>query len=204
MLYEYIEFLEKKKKSKATYINMRYKWKNLDNWIPQFLCVRFENGKKFLREFYNTELGVCFKILQRKGCHDCPFREKRHIADFTIGDYHGADEKSKVFNHLGTSVVVLNSNKSKELWDSFDKSLTVESSITKEDVYRNNRVGKNVNCEVLRWKISQVNSVSAIRQMLSVKEKIKMEMPVMFLRKIAMWWRKRKNGCSVARWNRNN
>lgn len=186
ILREYVSYLENKYKSNMVYINMRYKWKRLDNWIPQFLKIKFDNGKTFLKEFYNTELGMGFRIIQRKGCEDCPFKENMHYSDFTIGDRHGINKGNKIFNHLGTSVIVINTPTGKNLWNLFDKSSLKYSYITKDDVYRNNRSKADSRNTKLRADIEKYNSIKAIRMGLSIKEKIKLSLPVRIQRIITM------------------
>lgn len=186
VLREYVSHLENKYKSNAVYINMRYKWETLDNWIPQFLKIKFRNGKTFLKEFYSTELGIAFRIIQRKGCADCPFKEKKHYSDFTIGDRHGINKNNKIYNHLGTSVIVINTSTGKKLWDSFDKSSLKYSFIMKDDVYRNNRSTTDIREMNLRKDIENNNFMKAIRRNLSIKEKIKISLPVRIQRIITM------------------
>lgn len=204
LLKEYIEYLEKKYKSEVNFLNMRYKWPNLDNWIPQFLMVQFKNGKRRLREFYNTELGIGFQILQRESCHDCPYRENRHYSDFTIGDLHGADEKSLIFNRLGVSVIIINNAKGKELWSSFDKSKIKFLELDKELVYSKNRNQIDSRMEKLKRQLESKDAVTAIRNSIGMKEKIKMLMPTMVLRKITSWRRNYKNESVINRRNRCN
>lgn len=192
MLKEYIEYLEKKLQSNVIDINMRYKWRELDNWIPQFVRIGFKNGKQFLHEFYNTELGLCFQILQRTSCSSCPYREKKHNADFTLGDLHGANRDDLVYNNLGTSVVILNTDKAISLWSMWNKDHVRYRSIQKEDVYRNNRNDIDERSELLRFNLEKFNAVDAIRRTIGLKEKIKMKMPIKLLRKISSWRREYK------------
>lgn len=192
MLSDYITYVETKVHSKAIYLNMRHKWENLDNWIPQFICIRFKNGKRLLKEFYNTELGLCFQILQRRSCQYCLFREKKHASDFTIGDLHGVTKKSKVFNHLGTSAIILNSEKSKVLWKAFDKTSLKVEPLLKEDIYGKNRNQVDPRMNKLSENLALHDGVTAVRKTVGFKEKIKMHMPVMLLRRITSWRRERR------------
>lgn len=191
MLQDYVSYLEKKMKSPITDLNMRYKWKKLDNWIPQFLYVKFKNGKERRKEFYNTELGICFQLLQRRSCQSCPFREKQHFADFTVGDFHGVENKDYIFNKLGTSVVILNTEKAIRLWGEFNKESLKLRKISKEDVYGKNR-NSYLGGEQLYNNLNAYDGVTAVRKSIGIKEKIKMHMPVMLLRKITSWRRKYK------------
>lgn len=192
MLMEYIGYLNDKMHSDAVNINMRFKWPGMDNWIPQFVRVQFKNGRKFFHEFYNTELGICFQIMQRKSCSDCPYREKLHPADFTMGDLHEDNRNDPVFNHMGTSIVILNTFKSNNLWSEWDKTDIKYREITKEEVYGHNRNPVDPRNQSLRNNLKKYNCVMAVRNTIGFKEKIKMAMPVMPLRKITAWRREHK------------
>lgn len=191
ILTDYVRYIKSKFDAEIIYLNMRYKWRELDNWIPQFVCFKFDNGKNYLREFYNTELGIGFQILQRKSCKECPFCEKKHYADFTIGDFHGISDKWKCFNRLGTSVMILNSSFAKKFWEQIDKSEINWEIITKKDVYENNRNPVDSRRKLLVKNLNKYNdAVIAIRKSINMKQKIKMVMPVKLLRKVTTW---RKN-----------
>lgn len=192
ILKQYIEFINKKFDSETISINMRYKWKEVDCWIPQFLKICFKNGKNFFHEFYNTELGLGFQILQRKSCHSCPYREMKHYADFTLGDLHGWDSNDYIYNKLGASVLIINTKKGKQLWKSWNKKNLNYHSIGKEEIYRKNRNLKDQRSEPLRELLKDYDAVEAVREVIGLKEKIKMKMPVMILRKITSYRREHK------------
>ena len=191
ILREFVEYWETKYKSKAIYLNMRHKWTGVDKWIPQFLMVKFENGRRLFKEFYNTELGIGFQILQRDSCHSCPFREKRHYADFTIGDLHDVDKKSEIYNYLGISAIVINTDKGL-LWKSFNKKNLRIKELDKEAVYSKNRNSIDLRNEMLKKQLMNHNSIEAVRNSIDLKTKIKMKMPVMPLRKITAWRREHR------------
>lgn len=192
ILRDFVEYWETKYNSKAVYINMRYKWPAVDNWIPQFLMIKFENGRKLFKEFYNTELGIGFQILQRGSCHNCPFRENKHYSDFTIGDLHDADKNSEIYNHLGVSAVIINTDKGQLLWESFHKKILRLKVLDKETIYSKNRNPIDPRSEILKKQLINNSSVEAVRKSIGLKTKIKMIMPVMLLRKVTTWRREHK------------
>lgn len=192
ILSDYIEYIEDKYNSKVEYLNMRYKWPELDNWIPQFLKIKLKNGKSLLKEFYNTELGIGFQILQRDSCKDCPFREGKHYSDFTIGDLHGVNKESELYNHLGVSVVITNTIRSQRLWESYDKTEIIMKSLDKETIYSNNRNMIDSRSEILKKYLACSDSVTAVQKCIGIKEKIKMFLPVKLVRKITMYRREHK------------
>lgn len=192
ILKDYINFYARKMRSDVVYMNMRYKWSKLDSWIPQFIMMKFENGRKLFKEFYNTELGMGFQILQRDSCHSCPYREQKHLADFTIGDLHGANKEDKIYNPLGVSAIIINSEKGNQLWKDFDMSKLKLKQIIKEDIYGKNRNSIDSRSELMKFNLEHYDSVIAVRKTIGIKEKIKMRMPVMLLRKITSWRRECK------------
>lgn len=192
ILREYVEYINNKFGSEAISINMRYKWKTLDCWIPQFLKIEFRNSRSFFHEFYNTELGLGFQILQRQSCPTCPYREMKHYADFTLGDLHGWDQSDSIYNRLGSSVLIVNTVKGKLLWDSWGKENINYRSINKERVYSKNRNPVDKRSSKLRYLLEKYNAVDSVNRTIGIKEKIKMKMPVMLLRKMTVWWREHK------------
>lgn len=108
---QYVKRIEKKKHSRIKTLNMRYV--NSKEWIPQWINIHFENGAKILKPFYETDLGRCVHIMQRKSCYSCHFTDSNHVADVTLGDYHGATEEDMSYNSKGTSIVIANTTKGK-------------------------------------------------------------------------------------------
>lgn len=185
----YTDYLEKKYKNRVIDMNMRYKWKNLDVWIPQFIRIEFRNGKQVVKEFYNTFLGHGFRILQRQACYNCKFRENNYKSDITIGDYHGASKKEISYNHLGTSVVIVNSEKGQKYLDLMRDRIVLEQ-ISKEEMFHDNRNTIDKKRNTLSEAMKENPVIDAIRMQLSLKDKIKMVMPVGILRKSTTLYRK--------------
>lgn len=111
---EYMSYLEKKYRSSITSVSLREV--GGDSWIPQWMKVRFANGKIFFRPFYDTELGESLHTMQRLSCYKCKFAGDSHRANITIGDFHGADINGDYYNSKGTSIIVTNDLKGFELF----------------------------------------------------------------------------------------
>lgn len=189
---KYIEEIEHKKKSKVTYVNMRYKWKKLDSWIPQFIMVKFSNGKSMLKEFYNTEIGHAFRILQRPSCYQCIYTGTSKVSDITLGDYHGIKKNDAFYNKIGTSVVMINSLKGsdmiKSLIDAHEVELyeqSIESVCNANPMFvktgqvndKRSELAENI----------QSNSIKkSVASVISIKDKAKMIIPWRIQRKIIM------------------
>lgn len=125
-LRDYMSRLEKKYKSKIVSVSLREVGGS--SWIPQWMRIRFENGKEFFRPFYDTELGESLHTMQRLSCYKCKFAGDGHKADITIGDFHGADSKETYYNPRGTSIVVANNKKGLEFFQKAvgNKAILVE------------------------------------------------------------------------------
>lgn len=105
---QFMDRLEKKYKSSIKFVSLREV--GGDCWIPQWIRVKFENGREFFKPFYNTELGESLHTMQRKSCYRCEYTLDGHVSDATIGDFHGADGCKPYYNKYGVSIVVSNSS----------------------------------------------------------------------------------------------
>lgn len=107
---EYLDYLEKKYKSKVKKVDFRPK---THGWRRYAVLVEFENGKK-----YNT-LGVEDPFLRsflygkytvRDYCLECKFSDE-HQSDITIADFWLFEKLSDLKNEDGISLVVCNTEK---------------------------------------------------------------------------------------------
>lgn len=122
----FVEELERVNNSRITKLSLRSKINY--NWFPFTLRADFANGKMMEKEFFGTELGYAFSMMQRPSCYLCRFKEKRRVADFSLGDFYGADKKKAYYNTIGTSVITVNTKKAK------DYLLDVSSAMVLEEV----------------------------------------------------------------------
>ena len=86
---EYVEWLEKRYRSRIKAFSVRYKEKG---WTPPYLRAEFENGQVFMKPFYETEYGMAFAVMARESCYRCPFKGENRRGDIMIGDFWGASE----------------------------------------------------------------------------------------------------------------
>lgn len=175
---EYIDFLNKKYRSNVSYLNMRYKWNNIDIWIPQFIMVKFSNGRERLREFYNTYIGHAFRIVQRPSCYNCKYIGFNKKSDITLGDYHGIKNSETFFNNKGTSLIVLNSLKGEHFFDSVKQKLFLVN-VSKEKICNDNpkineKNVKNKEREHFIEVFKKEGIKKAVLKTISMKEKCKL------------------------------
>jgi acetyltransferase-like isoleucine patch superfamily enzyme/coenzyme F420-reducing hydrogenase beta subunit len=116
----YLKWQEEKHGSKIIY----YKAKNKElGWRQLTTKIVFENGdveydKKDTNYFTHGFIGT--HAYARPSCYDCKFKGFPRIADITIGDFWGADKYvgRNLDNDLGTSVILINSQKGKIFYES--------------------------------------------------------------------------------------
>lgn len=96
-----------------------------NSWQDFELKIQYENnvyrntqGKDtYLRAFLND---ICL----RDSCYQCNFKKKNRLSDFTLADFWGIDNIDKSMNDdKGISLVVVNSNKGKELFEKLKENL---------------------------------------------------------------------------------
>lgn len=114
---KYIKELENKENSKIVNINFRNKvkgWKNYE------VTVYFENGTILSEDASKNSfmLGFIHNLYLRPSCLTCKFKKMNSGSDILLGDFWGVDELGFPWNdNKGSSVVVLNTEKAKTIFD---------------------------------------------------------------------------------------
>ncbi len=114
---EFIEKIENKYKSKVVEFSVRYK---NPYWTPLYLFAKFENGKKHIQLFNDTDYGIAFSQMPGINCYNCVNKGENYKSDITIGDYWGSKEGDVGFNKYGSSVAFTHTEKG----DGFINSLS--------------------------------------------------------------------------------
>lgn len=109
---EYVTNIERQYGSKVTTFNIRYKE---EGWTPPYIYAEFENGKKHICPFYESDYAFAFFNYKRKMCYDCQF--KNHLGDLLLGDFWGCRPGMKEYNKNGVSLICVQSEKGKKLLD---------------------------------------------------------------------------------------
>lgn len=136
---KFYEDLEKKANSKLVYIKAKNKelgWRNL---TTKYI---FDNKKViYLKKDENTFTKGYLQtnVFCRPSCYDCQFKGFPRIADITIADFWGAEENvsKDLDNDLGTSLVLVNSEKGRVCFDKIANRILSES-ITLNDALKGN------------------------------------------------------------------
>ena len=123
----YLDMLAKKYKSRVKRVwfkNKTYGWNRFSTRID------FENGEQYLQD-RNSDLFMRGYIEQnlymRSCCFDCHYKKFPRVADITLGDFWGvADYKPSLDQDLGTSLIMLNSAKSEQLFENIKDNIYSE------------------------------------------------------------------------------
>ena len=136
---KYIEWLESKYKSKAKKIKAKDK---TTGWHRFSMRVDFENGKSYVADRYNDPFFVGYlqtELFTMEACFNCQFRGFPRPADITLADFWGIENVDKTMDQdLGTSLIIINSQKGKEYYESLGDAI-VSKEFTLKDAEPGNR-----------------------------------------------------------------
>lgn len=113
-----IEDLESKMGSRISDVHYKHKRKG---WNKFGTLFRFENGKEYYVNRYDDPYEIMFQIDDyntRPSCYECKYRTEIRKADITVGDFWGIKRVDAESLRDGISVVLINSAKGEELFDS--------------------------------------------------------------------------------------
>lgn len=127
---EYVAMIEKKKQKKI----LDFKFREKDNgWtVPMRKIIYSDNTfhSDLLNNdaFNNLFLGT--DCILRPSCYYCRYAGRERVADISIGDFWGVDiELPEMFNkNRGCSLVLLNTEKGKKIFDKAKSFLTVKQT----------------------------------------------------------------------------
>ena len=125
---QYVEGLEKKYHSRLKSFTVRHKEKG---WVPPYIKAEFEDGREFLKPFYDSDYGIAFSVYTREQCYKCKFKGTGHQSDITLGDFWGVYSEMAGWNKNGVSIFLVRSEKGEELLKRID---TNEFSLRPENV----------------------------------------------------------------------
>lgn len=106
---KYIEYLEKKYKSRIIFLRSKDK---RNGWRKFGQSARFENGKEYFAPMSKDLRTVAYhygNLMMRESCHSCNFKHiPRDGADITLADFWGIDPSDVKDIDKGISLVLLN------------------------------------------------------------------------------------------------
>ena len=108
---KYLDSLERKFGGKVVYVKAKNKelgWRNLTRKVV------FDNGKVYYGVHMQDDFrrGYHTNVYCRPSCYSCQYKGFPRMADITIADYWGIERVDpNMDNNIGTSMILLNSNK---------------------------------------------------------------------------------------------
>lgn len=122
----YIDDMEQKFKSKIDFIHMRNKCKG---WTVSGTYIKLANGKSMYINrvddpWFNGYISG--SLFLRECCSACQFKSMPRVSDISLGDFWGISS-SKENMKKGISLVLINSNKGKRLFEAVRPELHVEN-----------------------------------------------------------------------------
>lgn len=170
---DYIDFLEKKFKSKVIDFSVRHK---KSEWMPAYLYAKFDNGKVFEKLFNKTEYGIAFSILSRESCYSCKFKGNNRTGDIMIGDFWGASNTDDYWNKFGVSVIFAETGRGNQFLKATPGiklfPTTFEKAVENNQMVIKSR-SKPVNKELFSKLLSEKGLIYAAKHSFSLKMKLK-------------------------------
>lgn len=130
---KYVSEQEKKNQSKVTSVLFREKKYGWENYST---VIQFENGKTTRRiAKLNPYMKLFYSNLSlRPSCFECPFKMQQRVSDITLADFWGVSGFLPKFSKdQGVNLVMVNSQKGEELFNSIQQSVTYKE-VNKENV----------------------------------------------------------------------
>jgi coenzyme F420-reducing hydrogenase beta subunit len=127
---DYKSFMQNKYKSRIKELSFRDK---LLGWRSQAVGIQFINQKAYTKEasediFYRLFLT---NMILRESCYNCKFCNLTRPSDITIADFWGVEKSMPDFDdNIGISLVLINSPKGQQLFESVSKDLYYRESNT--------------------------------------------------------------------------
>lgn len=135
---KYIKWLEDKYQSKAVKIKAKDK---TEGWHKFSMRVEFENGKSYVKNRYKDPFFVGYlqtELFTMPACFSCQFKGVSQKSDITLADFWGIETIDKSMDQdLGTSLVILNSDKGVKYFESISESI-VSKQFTMADALPGN------------------------------------------------------------------
>ena len=126
-----ISLHEKRVGGKAVYFNFRDKQSN--GWITRGTVCFNVGSKAKIKKISPYDDYYYYYYLQnsvsRMSCYSCKYAQKKRVSDITIGDFWNIEKALPNFDSRdGVSVMILNTEKSKEIFTEISEKLNFEES----------------------------------------------------------------------------
>lgn len=187
---KYLDYQEYISGSKVKHIDFRNK---NNGWKEYSIFIQFSNGRVYKEMYYKDLYMKTFlsNISLRPSCTSCKFKGEKHVSDITLGDFWGVEKLyPKIFNNKGTSLVILNSENGKELFENISNSivkLAVDYALATKE---NSALLYSVKTHPLRnrffYDLNHINFNVLVKKYIKTKKTLK-EKIANILNKIGLW-----------------
>lgn len=133
--------------------SVSFRGKAESGWSGMNVDITFKNGKRHNAGYPADYYAKAFlrKVSRMEPCGSCSYSSLPRQGDISIGDYWGIDEYNPEFNDKkGTSVVLLNSAKSKRIFDEIKANLKLSQSTPIEAATKRNVINKSYQHDISR------------------------------------------------------
>lgn len=126
---------------KITSINYREK---SHGWQDFSVKINFDKkSQKSLATDNEYMRAFLDNLCLRYSCYECKAKNASRSSDLTLGDYWGIDKESALYNFMGNSIIIVNSDKGKKLFEKIKDEINLEK-INKEEVNKNTAYSNSV------------------------------------------------------------
>lgn len=135
---KYLDMLEKRYDQPIKKVTFKNKSRG---WNGFCTLIEFEDGKQYIEDRNNDLYMVGYlkyNLYMRPSCHECKYKKIPRVSDITLGDFWGiGNTRPHLDENKGTSVVLLNSDKGKDLFAKIEKEIIFEGC-TLDEALRGN------------------------------------------------------------------
>ena len=134
----YLIWLENKYNDTVTGYNFRYKGKA--EWGLSYK-VELKKKNKFGDSYADPYYSYFLKgVTYRECCYNCKYASEKRTGDVTLGDYWGIEKlHPEFYNEKGVSLVILNTEKGRKLFEEAEKDIIyIKSTMEKAVLYNKN------------------------------------------------------------------
>lgn len=172
------KYLKKMKKSKQENIKNIY-FRNKDiGWKLFSLKIIFD--KRIYSNDLNNDLfmkGFLQDVYLRPSCYNCKFKKINRISDITVADFWGIGNiLPKMDDDKGTSLIVIHSEKGKQLFDELSEKMILNEVNLNEAIKYNSSMIKSVKYNEKRNSFfAELNSGKELTDLIRIYTKISFE-----------------------------
>ena len=130
-----------------------------NGWTSNILTLK-DDCENEIREMYSGSLFEhCYhdSIALRECCYECPFSELPRQGDITLGDFLGiGNYSSEMDDGLGTSLILVNSDKGYHLFDEIKSKLQRYVEVPVDIAKQNNRIDNQIQIPEARKRLERL------------------------------------------------